>query len=177
MTSRRSLAPSGYTAFLKDLKTRIRSAQVKAALAVNSELVPLYWRIGRDILGRQSKEGWGTQIIDRLGADLRSAFPEMQGFSPRNLKYMRALAAAWPKESIVQQVVALLPWGHNVRLLDPIKDEDRRLWHARRRPGIPWARARCASAAPADKRPSTTYAVTLPPPIPNYSSPSKGIGG
>ena len=92
-----SLIPVGYASFLDGLKARIRAAQVKAALAVNAELVLLYWRIGRDILVRQEKEGWGARVIDRLSADLRVAFPEMQGFSPRNLKYMRAFAAAWPE--------------------------------------------------------------------------------
>jgi hypothetical protein len=78
-----SALPAGYASFLDGLKTRIRAAQVKAALAVNAELVLLYWRIGRDILVRQEQEGWGARVIDRLSADLRAAFPEMQGFSPR----------------------------------------------------------------------------------------------
>ena len=63
----------------------------------------LYWQIGRDILGRQEHEGWGTKVIDRLAGDLRRAYPDMTGLSPRNLKYMRAFAEAWPDESIVQQ--------------------------------------------------------------------------
>lgn len=107
--------PAGYAAFLDDLKTRIRTAQVKAALAVNAELVLLYWRIGRDVLARQEHEGWGAQVIDRLSANLRASFPEMQGFSPRNLKYMRAFAAAWPDEAIVQSAactIDLVPQPH-----------------------------------------------------------------
>ncbi len=88
------------------MKARIRTAQVKAALAVNAELVLLYWSVGRDILSRQKNAGWGAQVLDRLSADLRAAFPEMQGFSPRNLKYMRAFAAAWPAADFVQQVAA-----------------------------------------------------------------------
>ena len=70
--------PTGYATFLDEVKARIRNAQVKAALAVNSELVLLYWRVGHDIVARQKKEGWGAQVIDRLSADLRAAFPEMQ---------------------------------------------------------------------------------------------------
>src|SRR5262245_39918389 len=122
MTQQPALQPDGYEEFLRDLKQRIRNAQVRAALAVNRELVLLYWQIGRDILARQQEHGWGAKVIDRLAADLRQAFPDTQGFSPRNLKYMRAFAEAWPDEPIVQQVVAQIPWGHNVRILDYVKD-------------------------------------------------------
>jgi predicted nuclease of restriction endonuclease-like (RecB) superfamily len=133
-------APAGYAAFLGEVKARVRAAQVRAALAVNAELVLLYWSLGRDILARQKKEGWGAQVIDRLSADLRAAFPEMAGFSPRNLKYMRAFAAAWPEEEIVQQIVAQLPWGHNVRLLDLLEGREQRLWYARQAIEHGWSR-------------------------------------
>jgi len=132
--------PAGYASFLDGLKTRIRAAQVKAALAVNAELVLLYWRIGRDILVRQDKEGWGARVIDRLSADLRAAFPEMQGFSPRNLKYMRAFAEAWPEPAFVQQVAAQLPWFHNCTLLDRVKGKDVRAWYARQTIEHGWSR-------------------------------------
>jgi hypothetical protein len=89
-------APGGYAEWLTDLKSRIHTAQQRAALAVNRELVLLYWQIGRDILARQAEQGWGAKVIERLAHDLREAFPEMKGFSPRNLKYMRAFAEAWP---------------------------------------------------------------------------------
>jgi predicted nuclease of restriction endonuclease-like (RecB) superfamily len=75
-------------------------------MAANSSMVLLYWDIGRIILERQEKEGWGAKVIDRLSADLRDTFPEMQGLSPRNLKYMRAFAAAWSDRQIVQEVLA-----------------------------------------------------------------------
>jgi hypothetical protein len=75
-------------------------------VAVTRELVLLYWQIGRDILGRQEDEGSGTKVIDRLAGDLRRAYPDMTGLSPRDLKYMRAFAEAWPEESIVQQAAA-----------------------------------------------------------------------
>lgn len=77
-----------------NLKGRIHSAQQRATLAVNRELVLLYWQIGRDILTRQASQGWGAKVIDRLAHDLRAAFPDMKGFSPRNLKYMRAFSEA-----------------------------------------------------------------------------------
>src|SRR5690606_11177944 len=98
--------PSGYADWLAELKTRIHTAQQRAALAVNRELVLLYWQIGRDILARQAEQGWGAKVIERLSRDLRSAFPEMKGFSPRNLKYMRAFAEAWPDPEFVQVVLA-----------------------------------------------------------------------
>ncbi|MEH1942348.1 MAG: DUF1016 N-terminal domain-containing protein [Nostoc sp.] len=113
----------GYEDFLTELKTRISSAQLRAAVAVNKELVLLYWQIGRDILNRQQQKGWGAKVINRLAADLQKAFPEIKGFSVRNLKYMRAFAEAYPDEELVQQVVALIPWGHNVRILDTAKDQ------------------------------------------------------
>ena len=79
------LAPDSYGQFLADLKGRIRTAQLRASMAVNRELVLLYWQIGRDILDRQQRENWGAKVIDRLAADLKRAFPDMKGFSPRNL--------------------------------------------------------------------------------------------
>jgi predicted nuclease of restriction endonuclease-like (RecB) superfamily len=116
----------GYDDFLRDLKERIRNAQVKAALAVSHELVTLYWNVGRQIIAEQMRRGWGAKVIDRLSADLRHAFPEMKGFSPRNLKYMRALAEAYPDAEFAQQVVAQIPWGHNLRILDVVNTLCRR---------------------------------------------------
>ena len=100
--------PSDYPLFLNDLKARIRHAQLKAVLAVNQELIALYWSIGRDILHRQTTERWGTKVIARLSLDLRNAFPDLKGFSRTNLLYMRAFAQAYP-EPIVQQPVGQLP--------------------------------------------------------------------
>jgi predicted nuclease of restriction endonuclease-like (RecB) superfamily len=116
---------------LARLKSQIRTAQVRAGVAVNQELVMLYWQIGKEILVRQQQEGWGAKIIDQLGQDLRHAFPEMRGFSGRNLKYMRALAEAWPDEAIVQAVLAQLTWYHNLTLLEKVKGREERLFYAR----------------------------------------------
>ncbi len=132
--------PLGYDTLLVELKERIRAAQVRAALAVNRELILLYWGIGRDILKRQQAEGWGTKIIDRLAADLSSAFPEVTGFGSRNLKYMRALAEAYPDAEFVQQLVAQLPWGHNVRILDTVKSAEEREWYIRQAVQNGWSR-------------------------------------
>jgi predicted nuclease of restriction endonuclease-like (RecB) superfamily len=129
-----------YTSLLAELKERIRTASLKAAVAVNQELILLYWSIGRDILDRQTTAGWGARVIDRLAADLRRDFPEMTGLSPRNLKYMRAFADAFPDLEIVQQVVARLPWGHVVKLIETIKDTVERLWYARQAVEHGWSR-------------------------------------
>lgn len=94
----------------------------RGTLAANQELVLLYWHIGRGILERQDALGWGARVVDRLARDLRAEFPEMTGFSPRNLKYMRAFAEAWPDLEFVQQAAARIPWFHNATLLDKVKD-------------------------------------------------------
>src|SRR6266487_5937465 len=140
MTDTGVLIPEGYDEFLRGLKERIRTAQVRAALAVNRELVLLYWRSGQDILERQRQSGWGSKVIDRLAADLRSAFPEMSGFSPRNLKYMRAFAEAWPDDDFVQQVAAQLPWFHNCTILDKLKNLAERIWYAQQTIENGWSR-------------------------------------
>ncbi|WP_028315958.1 PDDEXK nuclease domain-containing protein [Desulfatibacillum aliphaticivorans] len=132
--------PIGYADWLADLKARIHAAQQRAALAVNSELVTLYWQIGRDILARQAEQGWGSKVIDRLAQDLRKAFPDMKGFSPRNLKYMRAFAEAWPEFEFVQEVLAQLPWYHQLALLDKLKAADERRWYARKAIENNWSR-------------------------------------
>jgi len=136
----RALPAEGYEDFLQDLKQRIRHAQIRAGLAVNRELVLLYWRIGRDILERQERSGWGAKVIERLAADLHREFPEMKGFSRTNLLYMRAFAEAWPEEQFVQQVVGQIPWGHNVRILDAVKDPGEREWYARAAIQYGWSR-------------------------------------
>lgn len=130
----------GYDDFLHELKTRISNSQLRAAIAINTELVLLYWQIGRDILNRQEQQGWGTKVINRLATDLHQAFPKIKGFSPRNLKYMRAFALAYPNERFVQQVVARIPWGHNIRILDTVKDSVEREWYAQQTIQYGWSR-------------------------------------
>lgn len=98
--------PRDYVAFFHEIKQRIQQERLKAVLAANAAMVLLYWDIGRSILERQEHEGWGAQVIDRLSVDLQRAFPDMRGFSPRNLKYMRAFASAWPDRAIVQEALA-----------------------------------------------------------------------
>ena len=98
--------PEGYADWLGDIKTQIHEAQQRASQALNLELVTLYWRIGSAILDQQNQQGWGAKVIDRLAHDLRTNFPEMKGFSPRNLKYMRTFAEAWPESEICAPAAA-----------------------------------------------------------------------
>ena len=135
-----SMPPDGYGDWLIDLKNRIHNAQQRATLAVNSELVLLNWQIGQDILTRQTQQGWGTKVIDRLAQDLRAAFPDMKGFSPRNLKYMRAFAGAWPDAEFVQEVLAQLPWYHQIALLDKLSSPETRRWYAAQAIKHNWSR-------------------------------------
>ena len=148
-----SLLPPGYDAFLKELKERIQTAQLRASLTVNRELLGLYWQIGRDIANRQKQKGWGTKVVDRLAEDLRHAFPGIEGFSRTNLYRIRAFYLAYSDaKEIVPQLVGQmlvelppavlgLPWGHNVVLLEQVKDDAERLWYARAAVQHGWSRA------------------------------------
>jgi len=130
-----------YGDLLELVKAQVRSARVQAARVVNTELVALYWRIGRLILDRQDAHGWGAGVAGRLAADLRAEFPTMRGLSPRNLAYMRAFAAAFDDGEIVQQAVAQLPWGHVTVLLDKVADPGEREFYATRAAAYGWSRA------------------------------------
>jgi predicted nuclease of restriction endonuclease-like (RecB) superfamily len=133
-------APEGYSDWLAELKVKIHNAQQRATLAVNHELILLYWQIGRDILSRQAEQGWGAKVIERLAHDLRNLFPNMKGFSSRNLKYMRSFAGTWTDLAIVQQAVAQLPWGHNLVLLDKLNTQEARTWYAKKTIENNWSR-------------------------------------
>ncbi|OPY37892.1 MAG: hypothetical protein A4E35_00947 [Methanoregula sp. PtaU1.Bin051] len=145
--------PAGYTEFIASLKERIRSAQVKAALSVNRELICLYWQIGRELAGRLDAEGWGAKVVDRLARDLRSEFPGTEGFSRTNLYRMRAFYSAYAGTSAIvpqavgqtdcpmPEVLTHIPWGHNVILIEKVKDPERRVWYARQAIEYGWSRA------------------------------------
>lgn len=137
----RSEVPVGYAEALAAIKQRIRTTRLRIVFAANSSLVLLYWDIGRMILARQHREGWGAKVIDRLSVDLRAAYPEMGGLSPRNLLFMRSFAEACPDAKKVKQLVSRLPWGHVIRLFQRIKDPAQRDWYARRCLEEGWSRA------------------------------------
>jgi predicted nuclease of restriction endonuclease-like (RecB) superfamily len=129
-----------YVRLLDQIKARIREARVRAALAANAEVILMYWDIGTDILSRQQNEGWGSHVVERLSQDIRHEFPDTKGFSPRNLQYMRAFAEAYPDRTIVQQLVAQLPWGHILHLLHKIKEPEAREWYIRQAVEHGWSR-------------------------------------
>jgi predicted nuclease of restriction endonuclease-like (RecB) superfamily len=158
--------PTDYAPLLADIKARVQAARIKAGLAANRELLALYWDIGRLILDRQKREGWGAKVIDRLSVDLQHAFPGQQGFSRANLLFMRAFADAWSETPIVLQPVrqlppakgsrvqaslaplqvappepmASLPWGHNLLLLHKLEKPTDRLWYAAKAVEHGWSR-------------------------------------
>jgi predicted nuclease of restriction endonuclease-like (RecB) superfamily len=155
-----SVSPIDYARLLDAVKSRIRSAQLQATLAVNRELILLYWEIGRLIVERQKSAGWGRAVVEHLSRDIRKEFPALNGFSPQNLWYMRAFYLAWSEPSpILQQavgekvssqtgkpttaqstvdcqemarrLVSQIPWGHNIILIEKLKGIAERLWYLR----------------------------------------------
>jgi predicted nuclease of restriction endonuclease-like (RecB) superfamily len=161
--------PPDYAEWLGDLKQRIRAERLRVVLASNAAMVLLYWEIGQQVLEKQMLQGWGAKIIDRLATDLREAFPEMKGFSPRNIKYMRAFAAAWPDRVIVQEALAQLTWYHNIALLEKLKTPDERLWYAAKSLEHGWSRNILAiqiegRAQQRFGKAQNNFPATLPPP-------------
>lgn len=131
--------PESYPIFLEDIKTRIRASQVKAAVAVNQELIKLHWWMGSEIVKRQEIEGWKAQVIDRLCKDIQTNFPGLKGFSRSNVFYMRMFYLSYAR---IQQAAGFLeippdfclniPWWHNVILIEKVKNLHEREWYARR---------------------------------------------
>jgi predicted nuclease of restriction endonuclease-like (RecB) superfamily len=147
-------APRGYFRFLDEVKERIRKARLRAAMSANGELIGLYWQIGKSIVERQRKAGWGKSIVERLSRDLRLEFPGCTGFSAQNIWKMRAFFIAWTDEvSNLSQpvreldgrnlpsVVSEIPWGHNTELIFKLKEPSERLWYARKAIEHGWSRA------------------------------------
>ncbi len=108
-----------YAVFLEQIKTKIRSAQIKATYVVNQELIKLYWEIGKDLAQKEENEGWGAKVIAK---DLKDEFPNIKGFSKRNLLYMKQFADAYPDFEFTQQAVAQIPWEQNIVLLEKLAD-------------------------------------------------------
>ena len=126
-----------YIEIIETIKGEIRGAQYKAALSVNRELIMLYYHIGTVI---NEHKTWGSKFIENLAADIRIAFPNVKGYSVRNLKYMAKLANTYPDEEFVQQAVAQIPWGHNTVLLDKLSSSEERLWYAEKVIENGWSR-------------------------------------
>lgn len=128
------VSTADYRKFITSLKTKIRSAQIKGAIAVNKELIKLYWNIGKDIIEKQEQDGWGSKVLERVAKDLQSEFPGVEGFSRANMFRMKAFFIAYEKVAqAVRQFESMpifsIPWGHNIMLLQKIKDANERLWY------------------------------------------------
>ena len=178
--------PADYVAVLADLKQRISAAQARAALAVSRELVALYWHVGATIVQRQANAGWGNAVVERLAHDVRQAFPDLEGFSPRNIWRMRAFFLAWSgavKTSTrtvsttgtrqaakkLPQAVSEMPWGHNIVLLEQLERTEDRLWYAEQTLAQGWSRATLRTqitkkAHTKQGRATTNFARALPLP-------------
>ena len=115
-----------YFETIESIKNEIKSAQYKAAVSVNRELIMLYYNIGKVINAHKT---WGSKFIDNLAADIKLSFPNTTGYSARNLKYMAKFAATYPDIEFVQTVSAQITWSHNVALLDKVKDDNIRVWY------------------------------------------------
>ncbi len=124
-----NIVTAEYNILLSELKQRVATSRYRAALSVNKELILLYHHIGKQILESQVKHGWGTRVIDQLSRDLRTEFPDMKGFSPQNLKYMRRFAEEYTLDQIGQQAVDQLPWGHIIKLIYAISDKTERAFY------------------------------------------------
>ncbi|WP_186429685.1 YhcG family protein [Clostridium sp. BSD9I1] len=129
-----------YKSLISGIKIQIKNSRQKALLAVNKELLILYWNIGSVILNYQDKEGWGAKVIDNIAKEIKDEFPDQKGFSTRNLKYMRKFAEEYKDIQFVQQVVAQIPWSHNVVLMDRVKDIDKRIWYINKTIENGWSR-------------------------------------
>jgi predicted nuclease of restriction endonuclease-like (RecB) superfamily len=129
-----------YTNFLNSIKQDIQTSRVKAALAVNKELTLLYWRIGQGIIKRKQDLGWGSEVIKVLSQDLKHEFPDIKGFSERNLVYMQTFAGSYSDYEITQQLAAQIPWFHNCVILDKLNDYQTRVWYIKKTIENGWSR-------------------------------------
>ena len=128
-----------YKELLKEIKDKVRNSQIRASLSVNSEVIQLYWDIGRRISESQKAAKWGDKILETLSHDLQNQFPKMQGFSPRNLKFMCQFNKLYP-ESIGKRVVSQIPWGHIITLMQKVKNEEEREWYSGQIIEFGWSR-------------------------------------
>lgn len=123
-------ADKDYLVLLKDIKQRLKASQLKAVIAVNQELIALYWEIGHKLLKRQQTAQWGDKLLEALSKDIKSSFPGVKGFSLTNLKSMRRFAEVYPDFASISQTLSdQLPWSHHVALIQSTKSNDERQWY------------------------------------------------
>jgi len=130
-----------YFSFIQDIKQRVQRSQIKAAVSINQELLQLYWDMAARIVEKQKQTSWGDGFLEQLSKDLQGEFPDMKGFSLRNLKYMRQWFLFWSESSIGQQLVAQIPWGHNLVILGKVKDCEEAVFYIQKTIQNNWSRA------------------------------------
>ena len=130
-----------YKNWLAELKNKVRRIQIKAAIAVNKELLTFYWELGADIVQRQSTTNWGDGFLSQLSADLMAEFPDMKGFSISNLKYMRQWYLYFEKSQQVVDQLMQIPWGHNIVVITKIKNVDEAIFYVQKTIQNNWSRA------------------------------------
>lgn len=135
-----ALIDKSYRDVFEKLKNDIQQSQLRAALSITKELTLLYWRSGKVLLEKTEREGWGAKTLDRLARDLKAEFPDVTGFSRRNLHYMRKFAESYPDPNCAA-AAAQIPWGHNMLLLDRVKDPDKMLWYIQQTIKGGWSRS------------------------------------
>ncbi|MGX9672055.1 PDDEXK nuclease domain-containing protein [Mycobacterium sp. HM-7] len=140
MTTTAAGVPVWYPELFDAVADHVQAGRQRAVAAANQELVVTYWQVGREIVARMEFEGWGARVVDRLADDLRERFPDAKGFSPRNLRYMRTFAEAWPDWPMLQRSVATLPWRHQIALLEKLDSPELRLWYAEAAVEQGWSR-------------------------------------
>ncbi|ABW67898.1 PDDEXK nuclease domain-containing protein [Desulfosudis oleivorans] len=159
-----------YTSFIKEIKKRINDSRIKAAVSVNRELLTLYWDLAAQIVKKQQQASWGDGFLDRMSKDLQAEFPDIKGFSLRNLKYMRQWYLFWSQEaSIGQQLVAQIPWGHNLVIVSKTENPEEALFYVQKTMENNWSRAVLTHQIESNLfqrqgRAVTNFTATLPAP-------------
>jgi len=168
-----------YRAWFSDLKLRIRQSQLKAAVKVNTELIDLYWSMGKDIVEKQEKAKWGDGLMKQLSADLKKEFPDIQGFSISNLKYIKQWYLFYNERieksqqavgqlKLVQQLVVKIPWGHNLKIISKCESIDEALFYINKTIEYGWSRDMLSAHIKLDEykrigSSATNFSLTLPP--------------
>lgn len=165
----KSRMPDWYPDLLASVSSQINGGRSKAVSAANREMLLSYWAVGNELMKRESDEGWGSRVVTRLSADIRSAFPQARGFSPRNLRYMKSFAEAWPDFPMLQAPLATLPWYHQIALLEKLSLREARLWYAAAAVENGWSRNVLAHHIETKRmersgKAITNFAATMPPP-------------
>lgn len=163
-----SSMPAWYPELLASVTRQVSTGRSKAISAANRELLASYWAIGRELAQRETEQAWGSKVVTRLSADVRSAFPGATGFSPRNLRYMKSFAQAWPDFPMLQAPLATLPWYHQLALLEKLNDQETRLWYAAAAVDNGWSRNVLAHQIETklherSGKAVTNFSVTMPP--------------